>query len=126
MHLDCGSNRAGSERALRRFSAVLGSGDRAAIRSLLIDRPRFFAVSAHGHPGPNVDVRDDPGKAAKAVAASGGFPIRIDQFMNSEGPHRTMDFGFRGRWNDRPLIGKAAIDCTQGKVIVFNVAVHRR
>jgi hypothetical protein len=127
VHLDCGKGTAGSERALRQFSAILRQGNQLKIRAALIDRPRFFAVSANGRPGPSISVRGDPGTAAQVIAANGGLPVRIDRFMNSEGPSRNTDFGFRGRWNGtRKLIGKAAIDCTQGKVIAFNVGVHGR
>jgi hypothetical protein len=125
--LDCGKGKAGSEHALRHFTAILRRGNRSEIRSVLIDRPRFFALSALGHPGPDVSVRGNPGAAARAVANHGGFPVRITTFGNSEPPRRATDFGFRGVWNgSRPVVGKAAIDCTQGKVIVFNVGVHRR
>jgi hypothetical protein len=125
--LDCGKGTAGSEGALRHFTAILRRGDRSEIRSVLIDRPRFFALSAHGRPGPDVDVRDDPDQAARAVAERGGLPVRITEFMNSEPPDRDTGLGFRGRWNGlRPIVGKAAIDCSQGKVITFNIAVHRR
>jgi hypothetical protein len=123
--LDCGKGKAGSEDALRRFTSALRRGDRGEIRSVLIDRPRFFALSAQGHPGPNVNVRDDPGRAARAVAQHGGMPVTIAQFMNSEPPSRTTDLSFRGRWNGtRRMFGKAAIDCEKGKVITFNLAVH--
>jgi hypothetical protein len=87
--------------------------------------PRFFAISAQGHPGPKVSARGDPGAAARAVAKHGGLPVTITEFINSEPPRRTTDFGFRGRWNEtRHMFGKAAIDCTEGKIITFNVAVH--
>lgn len=123
--LNCGSGAAGSEGALRQFTAALRRGDRGEIRSVLIDRPRFFAISAQGHPAPNVNARGDPGGAAKAVAKHGGLPVTITEFMNSEPPSRTTDLSFKGRWNGtRHMIGKAAIDCTEGKVITFNVGVH--
>jgi hypothetical protein len=126
-HLDCAKGRAGSEAALRHFTTILRGGSQREIRSVLIDRPRFFALSANGKPDPNVNVRYDPDKAARAVADRGGLPITIARFMNSEPPSRNADFGFRGHWNGaRRLIGKAAIDCTQGKVIVFNVGVRPR
>jgi hypothetical protein len=125
--LDCGKGKAGSEHALRHFTAILRRGNRSKIWSVLIDRPRFFALSALGHPGPDVSVRGNPDAAARAVASHGGFPVRIRTFGNSEPPRRTTDFGFQGVWNDtRQVDGKAAIDCKLGKVIVFNVAVHRR
>jgi hypothetical protein len=125
--LDCGKGKAGSEHALRHFTAILRSGNRSELRSVLIDRPRFFALSAYGHPGPNVGVRGNPDRAARAVANHGGLPVRITTFGNSEPPRRTTDFGFLGVWNGtRRVVGKAAIDCNVGKVIVFNVAVHRR
>jgi hypothetical protein len=125
--LDCGKGKAGSEHALRHFTAILRRGNRSEIRSVLIDRPRFFALSALGHPGPDVSVRGNPDAAARAVANHGGLPVRITTFGNSEPPRRTTDFGFQGVWNDtRQVDGKAAIDCKLGKVIVFNVAVHRR
>jgi hypothetical protein len=61
------------------------------------------------------------------VAQHGGLPLRITEFGNSEPPRRTTDFGFKGRWNrTRHFVGKAAIDCRQGKAIVLGVAVHRR
>jgi hypothetical protein len=124
-HLDCGRGKAGTEHALRQFTAALRRGDKSEIRSVLIDRPRFFAISAQGHPGPKVNVRDDPGAAARAVAKEGGLPVKLTQFMNSEPPSRTTDLSFKGRWNGaRHMFGKAAIDCTEGKVITFNVAVR--
>jgi hypothetical protein len=126
-HLDCRKGKAGSEHALRHFTAILRRGSRSEIRSVLIDRPRFFALSAQGHPGPDVGVRGKPDAAARAVANHGGFPVRITTFGNADPPRRTTDFGFLGVWNGtRRVNGKAAIDCTVGKVIVFNVAVHRR
>jgi hypothetical protein len=125
--LDCGKGKAGSEDALRHFTAILRRGNRSEIRSVLIDRPRFFALSAQGHPGPDVSVRGNPEAAARAVADHGGLPVRITTFGNSEPPRRTTDFGFRGVWNGtRRVVGKAAIDCKVRKVIVFNVGVHRR
>jgi hypothetical protein len=126
-HIDCGKGKSGSEYALRRFTAALRRGNRSEIRSVLTDRPRFFAISARGHPGPNVSVRGDPGAAARAIAKHGGLPVTITQFMNSEAPSRTTDLSFKGRWNGaRHMFGKAAIDCTEGKVITFNIAVHAR
>jgi hypothetical protein len=123
--LDCGRGKAGSETALRQFTAALRRGHRGEIRSVLIDRPRFFAISAQGHPGPKMHVRGDPGAAARAVAKHGGLPVAITQFTNSEPPRRTTDLGFKGRWNGtRHMFGKAAIDCMEGKVITFNVGVH--
>jgi hypothetical protein len=125
--LDCGKGKAGSQHALRHFTAILRRGNRSEIRSVLIDRPRFFALSALGHPGPDVSVRGNPDAAARAVANHGGLPVRITTFGNADPPRRTTDFGFRGVWHGtRPAEGKAAIDCNVGKVIVFNVAVHRR
>jgi hypothetical protein len=48
--LDCGSSKVGSEDALRQFAAILRRGNQREVRSVLIDRPRFFALSAYGHP----------------------------------------------------------------------------
>ena len=125
--LDCGSTKAGSERALRQFFTVLRGGDRDQVRSVLIDRPRFAWLNVQGHGGPHVYVRGDPDKAARVVARRGGLPLTIGKFGNSEPPRRTTDFGFKGRWNGaRHLVGKAAIDCKQGRAIVLGVGVQRR
>lgn len=125
--LDCGLSKAGSEDALRQFFAVLRQGNRAEVRSVLIDRPRFAWLNVQGHGGPHVYVRGNPDKAARVVARRGGLPLTIREFTNSEPPRRTTDFGFKGRWNGtRHLVGKAAIDCRQGKAIVLGVGVHRR
>jgi hypothetical protein len=127
--LDCGSSKSGSEGALRQFFAVLRRGNRPEVRSVLVDAPRFFALSVNGdgNRGPHVNARGDPDRAARIVAKRGGLPLTIAHFMNSERPHRTTDFGFRGRWNrTRHVIGKAAIDCTEGRAIVLGVGVRRR
>jgi PASTA domain len=129
-HLNCGSGVAGSERALRQFFAILRAGNEAEVRSVLADPGRFawLTVGSNGPGGPHwfVNVRRDPNKAARAVAQSGGLPLRIVRFTNSEAPHRTTDFGFVGRWNGtRPLVGKAAIDCKVGKARVLSVEVGR-
>jgi hypothetical protein len=128
--LDCGSGVAGSEAALRQFFAILWRGHRVEVRSVLVDRPRFawLAVNSNANirRGPHINVRGHPGKAAPVVARHGGLPLRITEFMNSEPPRRSTDFGFRGRWNGtRPLVGKAAIDCTEGRAIVLGVGVRR-
>ena len=125
--LDCGSSKAGSEDALRQFFAVLRRGNRTEVRSVLVDRPRFAWLNVQGHGGPHVYARGDPDKAARMVAQHGGLPLRITEFGNSEPPRRTTDFGFKGRWNGtRHMLGKAAIDCRQGKAIVLGVGVRRR
>jgi hypothetical protein len=128
--LDCGSGVAGSERALRQFFAILRTGNEGEIRSVLADPGRFawLTVGSKDARGQHwfVNVRHDPGEAARAVAQRGGLPLRIVRFTNSEAPHRTTDLGFTGRWNGtRPLVGKAAIDCKPGKARVLSVAVKR-
>jgi hypothetical protein len=129
-HLNCGSTVAGSERALRQFVVILRNGDERQIRSVLADRGRFFALSVQGNGkgGPDLSVRGDPDEAAKAAAERDSFPLmltRVTRFESSERAHRTTDFGFVGRWSgNRRVIGKAAIDCTQGKVIVLAAGVQ--
>jgi hypothetical protein len=127
-HLDCGSTVAGSERALRQFVAILRSGDEARIRAVLADQGRFFAISVLGseHSSPHLSVRGDPDEAAATFAQGGRLPLRLTRITNSEPPRRTTDFGFTGRFSgNREVIGKAAIDCTQGNVIVFGAGVDR-
>jgi hypothetical protein len=126
--LECGHDLAGSKHALRQFFSILRAGDEAQVRSVLADRPRFMWVSVNSnrgsHRGPHIDIRGSPGKAAKAVARSGGLRLRLVSFMNSEPPHRTTDFGFYGRWGrTRKVVGKAAIDCKEGKAIVLAAGV---
>ena len=124
--IDCGDSRAGAKRALRSFTTVLRRGDEQQVLSLLAGRKRFFALGA-SVPNGNSVSSSNPRDAAKQVADYGGLPIRIDDFMNAEGPRRVTDFGFYATWNGRrPASGKAAIDCKAGKVIVFNVGVGGR
>jgi hypothetical protein len=130
-HLDCGSSVAGSERALRQFFTVLRTGDETQIRSVLANRKRFFwlGVNSVGPHGPQIEARPRhrPARAARAVAQLGGLPLRVVSFTNSERPDRETGLGFTGRWSGtRRVVGKAAIDCTQGKAIVLSVFVKRR
>jgi hypothetical protein len=126
--LDCGTSKAGSKDALRQFFAILRRGDRVEVRSVLIDPPRFMWLNVNGRRGgPHVNVRNDPDKAARAVARRGGLPLTIRRFMNADPPGRETGLGFWGRWNRRRhVVGKAAIDCTQGKVIVLSAGVRRQ
>jgi hypothetical protein len=122
--LDCGKGRAGSERALRQFTAILRAGDEAAVRAVLAPRGRFEWISAHDARGPDVSVRGNPAKAAEAVARRGGLPMEVVRFSNSEPPRRTTDLGFSGLWEgNRQFTGKAALDCLLGKARVLSVGV---
>ena len=126
---ECGSGRAGSKAAFRQLATILASGDEGRIHTALADAPRFAWISALDIPGPELNVKDNPEKAARVVAQRGGLPITITDFQNIERPSRTTDAGFGWRWggegelprNDQ-LIGKGAIDCTEGKAIVLSLA----
>jgi hypothetical protein len=105
------------------------SRDEAQVRSILADRPRFTWVSVNSnrgsHSGPHVNACGDPDEAARAVARHGGLPLRLVSFTNADPPQRDSGFGFRGRWNGtRKVVGRAAIDCEQGKAIVLAAGVR--
>lgn len=126
--LDCGSTKAGSEDALRQFFAILRRGDRSEVRAVLVDQPRFawISVNGYGRTPPRVNARGDPDQVARAVARHGGLPLRITEFMNADPPRRETGLGFWGRWNERRhVVGKAEIDCNQGRAVVLSVGVRR-
>lgn len=122
--LDCGEDKAGSKRALRSFVAILRRGDRQEIESALARAGRFEWISVTDADGPDLSVRNDAPKAARAVARRGGLPVRITRFQNAERPRPTTDFGFVGTWDEtRHLNGKAALDCIAGTARVLSVGI---
>jgi hypothetical protein len=127
--LDCGRGLRGSKAAFDQYLALLRDGDEAAIRSVLGPRGdpargAFGWISVGSKERSIIDIRGNPGQAAKRVAALGGLPLRITEFMNIERPRRVTDAGFRGRWGSRkPFVGKGALNCERGTAVVLSVAL---
>jgi hypothetical protein len=124
--LDCGQGKRGSKAAVRRFFAVLRSGDERRVLRALATGGRFEWIWVADKSGDTiVDVRGGHQRraAAAAVADYGGLPLRVGEFQNIDRPSRTMDFGYRGTWRGRGMIGKGALDCRQGRARVLTVGL---
>lgn len=126
--IDCGKTKTSAKRALRHLVAVqLSQDDESLILPLLAKPADFFAIGVGSQSGNEFVQSENRREAARAIADYGGLRLRIDRFMNAEKPHRVTDFGFHATWNDRrPAMGKAALDCKAGTVIVLGVAVGRQ
>lgn len=126
--LDCGQGKDGSERAVRTFFAALRSGGESRILDALATGRRFEWVNVGRRDGSPVlpALRNKRRATATAIAEFGGLPIRATEFMNIDRPSRTMDFGFWGKWRNRQMVGKGAVDCEQGRARVLSAAVGIR
>ena len=121
---DCGSTVRSAKRALRTLLLRLRYDDEAQILPLLARPPRFFAVGVSFPNGNRVVSAQNRFAAARQIAEYGGLRLRIDRFMNAEKPSRTTDFGFWATWKGRrPAVGKAALNCDAGTVIVLGVGI---
>ena len=126
--IDCGETETSAKRALRHLVAVQLRQDDASQILPLLAKPRdFFALGVSFNNGNTIVQSENRREAADQVAESGGLRLRIDRFMNAEKPRRVTDFGFYATWNERrPAVGKAALDCKAGTVIVLGVGIGRQ
>lgn len=126
--IDCGETETSAKRALRHLVAVQLRQDDAGLILPLLAKPRdFFAVGASFNNGKTIVQSRDRREAAEQIADYGGLRLRIDRFMNAEKPRRVTDFGFYATWNGRrPAVGKAALDCREGTLIVLGVGIGKR
>ena len=126
--IDCGDTVTSAKRALRHLvAAQLRQADASLILPLLAKPRDFFALGVSFNNGNTIVQSQNRREAADQVAESGGLRLRIDRFMNAEKPRRVTDFGFYATWNERrPTVGKAALDCKAGTVIVLGVGIGRQ
>ena len=117
-----------AKRALRHLvAAQLRQADASLILPLLAKPRDFFALGVSFNNGNTIVQSQNRREAADQVAESGGLRLRIDRFMNAEKPRRVTDFGFYATWNERrPAVGKAALDCKAGTVIVLGVGIGKQ
>ena len=125
--IDCGKTETSAKRALRHLVAVQLRQDDAALILPLLAKPQdFFAVGASFNNGKTIVQSRNRREAAEQIADYGGLRLRIDRFMNAEKPRRVTDFGFYATWNERrPAVGKAALDCRAGTLIVLGVGIGK-
>jgi len=122
--LDCGEGKTGAEHAVRAFFAILRSGDEDRVLDALAPDGRFEWITIYDKTNSAlVDVRGNRRAAATAVADYGGLPLRVTDFSNIDSPSRTTDFGFRGTWRGREIVGKGALDCAQGRARVLSIGL---
>lgn len=126
--IDCGETETSAKRALRHLVAVqLRQDDESLILPLLAKPKDFFAVGASFNNGNTIVQSENRREAAEQIADYGGLRLRIDRFMNAEKPRRVTDFGFYATWNERrPAVGKAALDCKAGTLIVLGVGIGKQ
>lgn len=126
--IDCGRTETSAKRALRHLVAVqLRQDDVSLILPLLAKPKDFFAVGASFNNGNTIVQSENRREAAQQIADYGGLRLQIDRFMNAERPRRVTDFGFYATWNERrPAVGKAALDCEAGTLIVLGVGIGKQ